>query len=192
MADTRRLVLRVLAVVLGGFWLFVAFVAGSFTGWSSESLGWLWSGLAFAVGLVLAVLLWRPRNRRFPLAAAAAAALVLGLVHWQSSPPTHDRIADHADEVELPDEWEMTFDSDYGNTWCFKGCPAIERTYTVPGSYADAMTEATAAFESAGWTGGPLKMSPYSLQFRDGRWRATVTEAYPPEGPTEVRISFSG
>ena len=188
--STGRLVLRAVALVTGAAWLFVAFVAGSFTGWSSETLGWLWSGLAFALGLVLAVQLWGPRNRPLAFALALAASVALGLVHWQSSPPTHDRIAEAADEVTVPPDWALVSDTTRGNTWCFKGCPQVDRTYAAPGTYDEAVDSATTAFEDAGWE---VSETPYdTITFRDGRWRATMSETYPYDGPVEVQLSFSG
>ena len=189
--STGRVVLRALALVTGAAWLFVAFIAGTFTGWSSETLGWLWSGLAFALGLALAVQLWGPRNRQLAFALAGAASVVLGFVHWQSSPPTHDRIADAADEVSVPAGWTLQSDTERGNTWCFKGCPQVDRTYAAPGTYDDALAEATRSFQDTGWKASE---TPYdTLTFRDGRWSATLIETYPRDDErVQVTLTFTG
>lgn len=183
------------AVFLGVLWVFAAFVVGGFLGHPSEPLGWLWATTGYAVGLVGCAAIW-PGPMRVPAGLALGLALVLGLADWYTSPPTHERLAAKADDVEVPAGWELEGESALGNTWCFKGCPELTRTYVVPGEYAAARDAVVAALEEDGWD---RQSSPTIagdvVSLSDGRWDVLVREGYvfePEAGdPTEVELSFS-
>ena len=178
-----------LAVLLVVGWLPLAVAAGAFLGWSSETLGWLWGALAVLPGLVGAALLVRGRSRVWS-AAAVGLALVVGTAGWYAAPPTHGRIQAKA-TLTWPAGWQEVDRAEYGNTWCFKGCPQVRYAFDVPGTYdAEDDAQVRVAFETAGWS---VAERDGKLNFRDGRWRATVSPTAPTDrSPYEVLVWFEG
>ena len=152
MTSSRRSWLRItFAVLLAIGWTIVALLSGTLIGIASESLGWLWMGLLLALGLVAAALVWGASNRRLAIGVAVAGAFGIALVSWYTSPPTHERIIATAGTVDIPEGWDEVDESEYGNTWCFQGCPVVQRDYSVPGDLDEARTELFAGLEADGW-----------------------------------------
>lgn len=178
-----------LPIVLVALWVPLAFFTGSFVGWSSETLGWLWGAVAFALGLVGAAMLVGGERRRVWLAVATGVSLALGMAVWYAAPPTHARLQARADQITWPGDWQQVSRDERGTTWCFKGCPQVEYTFRVPGGY-DSQDQArvTAAFEAEGWS---VRPSTDDVVLADGRWRAEITGTQnSPYG--DVSVSFSG
>ncbi|MBA3783698.1 MAG: hypothetical protein H0X12_17845 [Nocardioides sp.] len=156
------------AAVATLLWCAFGLAFGSFSGLSSERLGWLWMALVYAAGLALAVLL--ARGGRAWFVGAVVAAVALGTLHWLVSPPTTDRIADAAADVETPAGFDEVSRDARGNTWCFKGCPQVEVTYVVPGSIEEAETAMAAALEDDGWSASG------DNTWKHGIYQATMTQ----------------
>lgn len=146
----------------------------------SERLGWLWSAMVWMVLLGLPVLvLWPLRPRRW-VGAITVIALLIGLGSWYTAPPTHERIhAAYDAEVDLPDEFVETDRDERGNTWCFKGCPAVTVHYSTPTEwppqersrrFADALAE-------DGWT-SHTDHGTSSVIYSKGRWQLRRSGAF--------------
>lgn len=177
-------------VVVLVVWLPLALTAGAFLSWPSQALGWLWSTLALAPGVVGAVLLWRVRSGRW-LAGAVAVSLLVGTAQWYTAPPTHERLLARAAQITWPAGWQMSGPRTRGNTWCFKGCPMVEYKFDIPGGYHDQeQAQLVAALKAAGWT---MRRSQPDLLLRDGRWKVTVLPAGSPDiRPEDVIVTFTG
>ncbi|MEJ7833437.1 MAG: hypothetical protein WKF79_11015 [Nocardioides sp.] len=190
MTSSRRSWPRIaFAVLLAIGWTIVALLSGSFIGIASESLGWLWMGLLLAVGLVSAAFVWGTSNRRLVIGVAVAVAFGIGLVSWYTSPPTHERVIATAETVDIPEGWDEVDEREYGNTWCFQGCPVVQRDYSVPGDLDEARTELVVGLEADGW--GVDEDATSDLRLTKGRWEIAVDDLPYTDTPS-ISLRFSG
>lgn len=210
----RSLWVRVLSVVLSLVWLGVVFVVGGFFTIASPVGGWLYATLCFLPGLVGTAFLFGVTRWRDVLLAAAAVSLVCGVAMYQQVPPDHGRIRSIAEDVGVPvDGWQLVYDSERGNTWCWKGCPEVTYLYAAPQDPADALTTLGNVLEEDGWRGGAqdpthgLARSEYTPlaegTWRKGRWEVSLSVPAPAShdrltaeaaqrGLTPVEVSFDG
>jgi hypothetical protein len=210
---TRSLWARGGAVVLALAWCLVVFAVGMFASVASPRGGWFYAALCFLPGLVGAGRLGGIRSWRDALLIAASLSLLLGSSMYAVAPPDHGRIRHVAEQVDLPAlDWDLVDGQEYGNTWCFKGCPEVVYLYGADASPAEVAPDLDAHLRDQGWVGGPQEPrlghepSDYDPLARGswshGRWHITLTvpsdhdpspwhEQATARGLTPVEVTFS-
>lgn len=185
----RRIARPTFAILLALIWTLVCTYAIAFIGLAAPKLGFLWAGLIYALGLVAASFLWGGRSRTGPLIVAGALSLGLGLTAWYALPPSHERIVDVADKVEIPSGWQQLSEDQRGNGWCLQGCPAVERDYELPVGtvYAGARDTLVAELDDEGWD-RVAALGNETDALERGRWRVAILETR----AGRVSLSFSG
>lgn len=199
------------ALALGAFWVGAVFVVGTFLGVASPVGGWFWALLCFLPGLVGAARLGGVRRWRDSLLVATAVSFVLGLGMYDAAPPSHGRIANVAEDVDLPAGWELESTDRSGNTWCWKGCPEVATFYGVDEPPEQAAATFDEILTEAGWVGGlqdpsfgdePSEYDPLARgSWSRGRWRVRLwvpstesrygwREAVTARGLTPVEVTF--
>jgi hypothetical protein len=189
------------ALALGAFWVGAVLVVGTFLGVASPVGGWFWALLCFLPGLVGAARLGGVRRWRDSLLLATAVSFVLGLGMYDAAPPSHGRIANVAQDVDLPADWELQSTDLSGNTWCWKGCPEVGYFYGVDESPGQAAATFDEILTEAGWVGG-LQDPSLGGSWSRGRWRVRLwvpstesrygwREPVTARGLTPVEVTFS-
>lgn len=107
--------------------------------------GWLPSSLVLGVlGIALALLLWRGRQRGPAAAVVLVAAVALGIAVHAVSPAGPTSLERTIDRIDLPAGAQLVQQHTSGNVLCFDYCPSVSRTYHVAGD-VDAVADAMAA-----------------------------------------------
>lgn len=208
----RSLWMRGGAGVLGLLWVGLVWLVGLFLTVASPVGGWFYAALCFLPGLFGTAVMFGLRWR-WALVAAGLGSLLLGTVMYLAVPPDHARIRNVAEDVGVPRGWEQVDTGEYGNTWCWKGCPEVSYYFVTDGDPDEAMSAASAHFEDAGWRGGRTDPNPFGKpseydplatgEWHDGRWEARLrlpsaaSAAWwpggepPAPGTTRVEVTFS-
>jgi len=139
--------------------------------------GWRWSWLLAPAAMALgpAVLTWLilprfPRQRRPAAVLIGTAGLVVTMLAVAWTPPSHGRIAEVLDRVELPSGWHLVKESEDGDHFCLMTCPTIYRTYEAPPGVngvavlIEALTDA--GFEAPG--GGTMQRGDVAVNVYPG------------------------
>jgi hypothetical protein len=198
--------------MLASAWLVVVFAAVMFLTVASPAGGWLWAALCFLPGLVASARMGGIRRWRDTLLLALGVALAAGTWAYAVAPPDHGRIDRVAQNVGVPEGWELAEVSEHGNTWCFKGCPEVTYFYAAPGAPAETVAALDTILKDRGWTGGvedrsyggePSEYDPEArAAWIRGRWRVDLRvpsvalrhgsdQEVAVRGLTPVEITFS-
>jgi hypothetical protein len=179
----------VFGLVIAVCWAPLVYVGDSFFGVASGSLAWVWMTPCYAMGWVLAIYLFKAPLKPLLVTLACAAGLGLAVIDFQSSPPGHDRIEAVADDVELPNGWELVSQHAEGNLSCIHECPTWFRVYQVNVPPAHARRRLLASLEGQGWHYERHHPSGGGEYYRMGQWLVWVGAANP--GDQHVRLTFS-
>lgn len=189
----RRRWVRAAAAAAGVAWLPAGAAVVAFTSVASARFGWAYAAVIFGSGLFGAAWAFGVDPRAG--AVVMLPALLLGVVMYQWAPPDHGRIRHVAEGVGVGVEgWDLVADSDYGNTWCWQGCPAVSYFYLTPESADGAVATFARRLAADGWTGGTLSSSrtgpsseydPRAVElWRKGDWTVLLrvsSASFPPQ-----------
>lgn len=206
----RRRWVRAAAAAAGAAWLPAAAAVVALTSVASAQFGWAYAALIFGTGLFAAA--WAFGVGPRVGLAVMFPALLLGVVMYEWAPPDHGRIRHVAVDVGVSVVgWDLVADEDYGNTWCWQGCPAVSYFYLAPESPDGAVAKFTRRLAADGWTGDtlsspvtgpPSEYDPRAVElWRKGDWTVLLrvsSAAHPPQWAkgadprlTPLEVTFS-
>lgn len=208
----RPLGLRLLAAVLGMFYLLVAFFALGIFSVPSGFHGWFPTALGYLPGLLLLLLGVGLGRRPAAVGWAVAVALGLGSCSYYAAAPVHERIEQVGGDVGTPEEWTRTEKDWSGSTWgLWNDWPEVTYVYTTTDPTDVAGSEFTASLAEDGWErytgcnmGAPSYPDTLHQRWEHGRWNVVVSidgpdadevrrfDSTAPAGLTRVRLAFDG
>lgn len=94
------------------------------------------------------------RTRRNALVTVVALALLSALFTnkvLDGVKPAMPQVKQAIDSIDLPPGFTMVDEETYGDRMCRRGCPRVERTYTVPAGDSDPVSTLILSMFSQGW-----------------------------------------